>query len=68
MLQSMGSQRIGHDRVTELNLKGYRLQGWVASGQTTNREGGESHPSADNWIKVLLIKTLSTRARLSFPH
>ena len=40
VLQSMGSQRIGHDWVTELNLKGCRLQGWVASGQTTNREGG----------------------------
>ena len=31
-----------------------RLQCWVASGQTTNREGTQPHPSADKWIKVLL--------------
>ena len=26
-----------------------RLQCWVASGQTTNREGTQPHPSADKW-------------------
>jgi len=26
------------------------------------------HISADNWMKALLSKTLSTRARLSFAH
>ena len=31
-----------------------RLQCWVASGQTTKREGSQPHPSADKWIKVLL--------------
>ena len=31
-----------------------RLQCWVASGQTTNREGPQLHPSADKRIKVLL--------------
>ena len=31
-------------------------------------EGGQPHPSADNWIKVLLSKALPTRARLSFSH
>ena len=31
-----------------------RIQGWVASGQTTNREGTQPHPSADKQIKVLL--------------
>ena len=30
-----------------------RLQCWVASGQTTNREGTQHHPSADKQIKVL---------------
>ena len=32
-----------------------RSQGWVASGQTTTREGVQPHPSADNWIEALLI-------------
>ena len=31
-----------------------RLQCWVASGQATNREGTQPHPSADKQIKVLL--------------
>ena len=42
-------------------------QVWVSLGQTTNRERVQSHPSADNWIKALLSKTLPTRARPSFP-
>ena len=31
-----------------------RLQCWVTSGQATNREGAQPHPSADKQIKVLL--------------
>ena len=31
-----------------------RLQCWVTSGQTTNREATQPHMSADKWIKVLL--------------
>ena len=30
-----------------------RPQGWVSSGQTTNKEGAQPHPSADNWVKDL---------------
>ena len=30
-----------------------RLQCWVASGITTNREGTQPHPSTVKWIKVL---------------
>ena len=30
------------------------LKCWVASGQTTNREGTQTHPSVVKWIKVLL--------------
>ena len=30
-----------------------RLQCWVASDKTTNREGTQPHPSAVKWIKVL---------------
>ena len=41
--------------VTELTdwLRDCRLQVWVTSGQTTDREGAQPHPSADNLIKVL---------------
>ena len=48
--------------------RAYRLHGWLFSGKTTNREGGKPHPSADNWIKILLSMTLPTRQRSSFPH
>ena len=48
--------------------RAWRLQGWVISGQTTNREGAQSHPPADNCIKVWLCPTLPTRTRPSFPH
>ena len=34
----------------------------------TTRERVQPHPSADNWIKVLLSKALSTRARSIFSH
>jgi len=37
-------------------------------GQTTNREGAEPHPSADNWIKIKLSMALPSRARFRFPH
>ena len=33
-----------------------RLQGWVTLGQTTNREGVQPHPRADNCIKGLLSR------------
>ena len=46
----------------------YRLQDWVASGQRTNRKGAQPHPSADNWIQVLLSTALPTRANPSFLH
>ena len=42
--------------------------GWDTSGQTTNREGAQSHLSTANWIKDLLNKALPTRERPSFPH
>ena len=48
--------------------RAHRPQGWVVSGQRTTTEEAQPHPSADNWIKVLLSKALPTRARLSFPH
>ena len=41
---------------------------WVTSGQTTNREGPQSQPTADNWIKDLLSVVLPTRVRFSFPN
>ena len=45
-----------------------RPQGWIASGQTTIREGVQPHSSADNWIKALLTKALPTRTRPRFSH
>ena len=44
---------------------GFRLEDWVASGQTTNRERELHHPSAENCIKGLLSMALPTRARPS---
>ena len=41
-----------------------RLQCWVASGQTTNREGTQPHPSADKQIKVLLSSAHQSNSRL----
>ena len=49
----LGGHREPHHRV-------YRLQGWVASGQTTNKEGAQPHPSANNWVKVLLSPVFPT--------
>ena len=40
-------------------------QGWVTSGQKL--PGSATHPSADNWIKVLLSKALPTTADPVFP-
>ena len=36
---------------------------WSVSSQTTNREGAQPHPPADNCIKVLLSMALPTRVR-----
>ena len=42
-----------------------RLQGSVAWGQTTNREGNQSHPSADKPIKVLLSSAYQRNTQLT---
>ena len=44
-----------------------RLQCWVASGQTTNREGIQPHPSADKRIKVLLSSAHQSNSQLYPP-
>ena len=44
-----------------------RLQCWVASGQTTNREGTRPHPSADKQIKVLLSSAHQSNSQLYSP-
>ena len=44
-----------------------RLQCWVSSGQTTNREGTQPHPSADKWIKILLSSAQQSKAQLYPP-
>ena len=44
-----------------------RLQCWVTSGQTTNREGTQPHPSADKWIKVLLSSAHQSNSQLYPP-
>ena len=44
-----------------------RLQGWVASGQTTNREGAQPHPSADKHIKGLLSSAHQSNTQLYPP-
>ena len=36
---------------------------WAASGQTTNREGAQLHPSVENWIKDLQNMALLTTPR-----
>ena len=41
--------------------KASRIQNWVASGQSTNREGAQPHLSEDSRINVLLSKALPTR-------
>ena len=41
-----------------------RLQCWVASGQTTNREGTQPHPSADKQIKPLLSSAQQSNTQL----
>ena len=41
----------------KLSHRASRRQDWVASGQTTTRQGAQPHPWADNWIKALLSKT-----------
>ena len=44
-----------------------RLQCWIASGQTTNREGTQPNPSADKWIKVLLSSAHQSNSQLYPP-
>ena len=44
-----------------------RLQCWVASGQTTNREGNQPHPSAVKQIKVLLSSAHQSNTQLYTP-
>ena len=44
-----------------------RLQCWVASGQTTNREGTQPHPSADKQIKLLLRSAPQSNTQLYPP-
>ena len=44
-----------------------RLQCWVASGQTTNREGTVPHPSAVKRIKVLLSSAHQSNSQLYPP-
>ena len=48
--------------------RAYRLQDWVFSGQTTNKEGAQPHPSAGNWIKDLLSMALSTSSVQLLSH
>ena len=43
------------------------LQGWVASRQTTNKEGTQPHPSADKQIKVLLSSAHQSNTQLYPP-
>ena len=45
----------------------HRLQCWVASGQTTNREGTQPHPSTVKWIKVLLTSAHQSNSQLYPP-
>ena len=44
-----------------------RLQCWVASGQTTNREGTQPHPSAGKQIKILLSSAYQSNSQLYPP-
>ena len=44
-----------------------RLQCWVASGQTTNREGTQPHPSTVKWIKVLRSSDCHSNSQLYPP-
>ena len=56
-----------HSPLGGLEHRACRLQDSVTSGQTTNGEGAQPNPSADDWIKDLLNMALPTRARPSFP-
>ena len=44
-----------------------RLHCRVASGQTTNRERTQPHPSADKWVKVLLSSAQQSNTQLYPP-
>ena len=67
-LPAAALKRVSLAKVLLALYRAYKLQGWVTSGQTTSGLGVQPHPSADNWIKALLIKALFTRARPSFSH
>ena len=44
-----------------------RLQCWVASGKTANREGTQPHPSTVKWIKLLLSSAHQSNSQLYPP-
>ena len=44
-----------------------RLQSWDASGQTTNREGIQAHPSADRLPKLFLSPQPPLNTSLTWP-
>ena len=45
-----------------------RLQCWVASGQTTNKEGTQPDPLTDKWNKVLLSSARKRNSQLYPPQ
>ena len=49
-----GGRHYPYRRTSSSNTEIADSQDWVTSGQTTNREGAQPHPSAENWIKDLL--------------
>ena len=40
---------------------------WAASGPTTNKEGTQAHPLAENWIKDLLSRPCPSKQDSVFP-
>ena len=63
VLLGMSPPRIHH----EPHQRAGRLQWWLALGQMTNREGTQSHPSADKQIKVLLSSAHQSNTQLYPP-
>ena len=51
-----------------INLTINPRAGLPQANQPTGREHNPTHPSADNWIKVLLGEALPTRVGPSFSH
>ena len=71
--QGIGSSSAGRSplvgNLLEAPLTHHRaciFQGWVASGQTTNRKIAQPHPSEDYQIKVLLIPAHQSKTQF-FP-